>query len=242
MMFYKWRNRIRKALIQYVLPLVPNVISGKMSHSLDKPFGNRYYQDRATNYDRDRRHQISWGEEQEALAELAAELGKGLSVLDVPVGSGRFFPVYSELGWEPTGLDISNDMLEVARKRSTELFQYLPLLQRGKAEKLPFNDESFDVVVCFRFLQSIISFGKARRVIGELSRVSRKYAVLHLDFKPEGQPDGQLPKPNETMRGKLNRDQVVALLDAGGLEVVRVIGPITHETKNEHVVLCEKKR
>lgn len=227
-------------MIRHALPILPKFISRKLTHSLDRPFGNRYYQDRASNYDRDREHQVSWAEEQAALTEIAVELGNGLSVLDVPVGTGRFFPLYAEMGWEPTGLDVSKEMLNVARRRSAGLFQNLPLLEKGKAHKLPFDDRRFDVVVCFRFLQSIVSFGTARRVIAEIARVTRKHVVLHLDVKPQGQPEGHLPSPNETMRGKLSWNQIENLLASEGLEIVRVIGPITHDSKNEHVVLCEK--
>jgi len=92
--------------------------------------------------------------------------------------------------------------------------------------------------VCFRFLQSIVSFGDAQRVIAEVARVSKRFAVLHLDVRPEGLPEGPYPKPRETMRGKLTWLQIEDLLRSEGLHIQKKIGPVPHESKNEFVLLC----
>jgi len=235
---HKARNWIRKELIRRLLPLLPDWLSNSFRHSLDRPFGDRYYQDRARHYDQQREHQASWAEENRVLREVAAGLGLGLSVLDVPVGSGRFFPVYADLDWSVSGLDVSDEMLEIARMRADGVFTTKPLLRKGKATSLPFPDSEFDVVVCFRFLQSIVSFGDARRVIAEIARVTKRFAVLHLDVRPEGLPEGQYPRPRETMRGKLTWSQIEDFLRSEGLQVQKKIGPMPHETKNEFVVVC----
>lgn len=240
-LIHKARNWIRKELIRRVLPVVPERISNLFRHSLDRPFGNRYYQDRARDYDQLRENQPSWAEEHRTLREIATELGRGLSVLDVPVGSGRFFPVYGELDWSVSGLDVSDEMLEVARNRSDGVLASKPILMKGKATALPFSDSEFDVVVCFRFLQSIVSFGDAQRVIAEIARVSKRFAVLHLDVRPEGLPEGPYPKPRETMRGKLTWLQIEDLLRSEGLHIQKKIGPMSHESKNEFVALCTVK-
>ena len=237
-LIHKARNWIRKELIRLVLPVVPERISNLFRHSLDRPFGNRYYQDRARDYDRLRENQPSWAAEHRALSEIAAELGSGLSVLDVPVGSGRFFPIYGDLDWNVSGLDVSDEMLEVARSRSDGVLAAKPKLSKGKATALPFPDSQFDVVVCFRFLQSIVSFGDAQRVIAEIARVSRRFAVLHLDVRPEELPEGPHPTLRETMRGKLTWGQIEDLLLAEGLHVKKKLGPTPHKSKNEFVVLC----
>ena len=238
---FRARNWVRNELIRRVLPIVPERISNVFRHSLDRPFGNRYYQDRASDYDQLRENQPSWFEEYRALQEIAAELGRGLSVLDVPVGSGRFFPVYGDLGWSVSGLDVSDEMLEVARSRADDVLASTPELIKGKATALPFSDSEYDVVVCFRFLQSIVSFGDAKRVISEIARVSKRYAVLHLDVRPQGLSEGSYPKLRETMRGKLTWLQVEHLLRSQGLQIQKKIGPMPHESKNEFVVLCTVK-
>ena len=235
---HRARNWIRKQLIRRLLPMVPEGISRLFRHSLDRPFGNRYYQDRARDYDQQRLHQASWTAEYRALQKITTELGHGLSVLDVPVGSGRFFPIYGAVDWRVSGLDVSEEMLEVARTRSHGVLPTKPILIRGKATSLPFPDSEFDVVVCFRFLQSIVSFGDAQRVIAEIARVTKRFAVLHLDVRPEGLPEGPYPKLRETMRGKLTWLQIQDLLVAEGLRIQKNIGPMPHESKNEFVLLC----
>lgn len=175
------------------------------------------------------------------MEEIATELGRGLSVLDVPVGSGRFFPVYGDLDWGVSGLDVSDEMLEVARNRGDGVLASKPILVKGKATGLPFSDSEFDVVVCFRFLQSIVSFGDAQRVIAEIARVSKRFAVLHLDVRPEGLAEGPHPKLRETMRGKLTWRQIEDILQSKGLQIQKKIGPMPHDSKNEFVVLCAVK-
>lgn len=241
-LFYRSRNWIRKELIRRVLPVVPEWVSNPFRHSLDRPFGNRYYQDRAREYDRQRENQPSWSAEYRALEGLANNLGRRLSVLDVPVGTGRFFPVYGALEWRVSGLDVSSEMLDVARTQSAEYLITRPTLVEGKATALPFSTSEFDVVVCFRFLQSIVSFGDAQRVIGEISRVSKKFVVLHLDVRPEGLQERSQPKARETMRGKLTWLQIQDLLQSKGLDIKKRIGPMPHASKNEFVVLCEVQR
>jgi ubiquinone/menaquinone biosynthesis C-methylase UbiE len=46
-----------------------------------------------------------------------------------------------------TGLDLSADMLAVARKRAADLAREVDLLE-GDAQELPFPDAAFDTVVC----------------------------------------------------------------------------------------------
>ena len=238
---FRARNWLRKEFIRGVLPMVPERIANVFRHSLDRPFGNRYYQDRARDYDQQREHQPSWVEEHRALQEIATQLGHGLSVLDVPVGSGRFFPVYGDLDWTVSGLDVSDEMLQVALTRSVDSLATEPALFRGNATALPFSDSQFDVVVCFRFLQSIVSFGDAQRVIAEIARVSKGFVVLHLDVRHEGLPEGPYPKLRETMRGKLTWRQIEYLLQSKGLQIQKKIGSMPHESKNEFVVLCAVK-
>jgi ubiquinone/menaquinone biosynthesis C-methylase UbiE len=66
-------------------------------------------------------------------------------VLEVAVGTGKnlqFYPRHCRI----TALDVSNEMLNVARKRATKLSTDVSFLL-GDAETLPFSDNSFDTVV-----------------------------------------------------------------------------------------------
>src|SRR2546430_16941108 len=57
--------------------------------------------------------------------------------LDVGCGTGLSTAAVAELGWSAGGVDLSEDMLQVARGRGPEVVQ-------GSAEGLPFGDDTSD--------------------------------------------------------------------------------------------------
>src|SRR5262249_40580891 len=89
-------------------------------------------------------------------------------VLEVAVGTGL------TLRWCPpdvtlTGLELSPAMLEVALRRAAELGREVTL-RHGDAQALPFEDASFDTVVCTLGLCTIPDHARA---IAEMARVLR---------------------------------------------------------------------
>jgi ubiquinone/menaquinone biosynthesis C-methylase UbiE len=74
-------------------------------------------------------------------------------VLEVAVGTGRSLEFYAP-GIELTGVDLSPAMLRRARRRAREL-ELTPTFKVGDAEQLPFDDATFDTVVCALGLCSI---------------------------------------------------------------------------------------
>lgn len=89
----------------------------------------------------------------------------GLKVLDVGCGEGRFCRLLSARGAEVTGVDPTVALLERARSLHPE-GRYL--ISGG--ESLPFEDASFDLVVCYLVLIDIPDF---RAAISEMARVLR---------------------------------------------------------------------
>ncbi|HEY3529913.1 MAG TPA: methyltransferase domain-containing protein [Nocardioides sp.] len=67
-------------------------------------------------------------------------------VLEVAIGTGRSIRYYLAAN-SLTGIDLSPEMLEIARRRAEE--RGLPVdLREGDAEALPVEDASYDSVVC----------------------------------------------------------------------------------------------
>lgn len=66
--------------------------------------------------------------------------------LEVAVGTGLNLPFYPA-DVELTGLDLSQSMLDLARRRADDLGRAVDL-RHGNAHSLPFEDASFDTVVC----------------------------------------------------------------------------------------------
>lgn len=89
-------------------------------------------------------------------------------VLEVAVGTGRNLPLYPE-GIRLTGIELSPEMLTIARRRAREL-GLDDNLQQSDAQALPFLDASFDTVVCTFALCCIPD---DRKAVAEMKRVLR---------------------------------------------------------------------
>lgn len=98
---------------------------------------------------------------------------RGASVLEVGCGTGLILNRLRSAGCRSAvGVDISRGMLSVAQERGH-------LVVQGSALALPFADESFDVVVCFKVLAHIRGVGEA---IQEMTRVLKPGGYLAMDF------------------------------------------------------------
>jgi SAM-dependent methyltransferase len=118
-----------------------------------------------------------WAREQEVIESVVRALAAGSRVLDVPIGTGRFLPVYAAAGHRVYGVDISADMLTEARALSATSPRLT--LVRGEVERLPLRDGAVDWVVCVRFLNWVPA-AHLEGVVRELLRVARRGAVLHV--------------------------------------------------------------
>ena len=73
----------------------------------------------------------------------AAGVTAGMRVLDVCTGPGMIAAAAVALGAEVVGIDLSGTMVGLARENAPEA-----RFEEGDAQALPFDDESFDAVVC----------------------------------------------------------------------------------------------
>jgi ubiquinone/menaquinone biosynthesis C-methylase UbiE len=89
-------------------------------------------------------------------------------VLEIALGSGRNLSLYAE-GTSLTAIELSPEMLELARKRAADLGRAFDL-RIGDAQALDFPDESFDTVICTLALCTIPD---PRRAVDEARRVLR---------------------------------------------------------------------
>ncbi|MFF5296390.1 class I SAM-dependent methyltransferase [Paractinoplanes globisporus] len=87
-------------------------------------------------------------------------------VLEVAVGTGRNLPFYGD-GVTLTGIELSTGMLAIARTRAAGLGLKADL-REGDAEHLPFDDASFDTVLC---ALSLCTIPDPVAAIGEMKRV-----------------------------------------------------------------------
>lgn len=88
------------------------------------------------------------------------------NTLEIAVGTALNLPYYSE-GVRLTGLDLSPEMLAIARERADELGRDIDL-HEGDAHVLPFADGSFDTVVC---TYSLCNIPDPQLAVNEMKRV-----------------------------------------------------------------------
>lgn len=202
------------------------------------PKGDTYYNKRARNYEARRLKQEWWHVEQDEMKSLLETLPRGLKVVDIPFGTGRFVPFYDELGYQVHGLDASGDMLVAARESLGALYEKCSCTI-GSAADLPYEDGAFDLVVSTRFLRDIVPFGIAKQMLAEMARVTSKYAIIQLGNSFEG---STTPPDDEVMGGNLSQEAVDALLASNGLVVKeRRLVKSSEDVGEIYHILCEKR-
>ncbi len=183
-----------------------------------------------------------WHEENRILSKMLKKVPAGSCVLDVPFGTARFLPLYDESNMKVTGLDISHDMLAEAKRARGDLLKKCQV-DLGDARNLPYENDFFDVVVSFRFLDGQVTFEDSKKAILEFCRVTKKYLILELIPMKEGiDPESGLKNVREDkpLNGSLSDKERIKLLTNFGLKVVEKEVVIREKKPFMVVYLCEK--
>jgi len=150
------------------------------------PFSDKYDLAHARAYEEKhhtglRRRLTTWREIQ--LARRALRLaGNPESVLDMPCGAGRFWPMLAE---QPKRRLLAGDrspaMLEIARGAADPaLLARVESLLPLDAFALDLPDQAVEHVLCMRLLHHIASPADRARILGELHRVARSGVTVSL--------------------------------------------------------------
>ena len=150
-----------------------------MSHTQDKQSEMDYWAKQGLTAYAEKR----WYEK---FAKLVEHIGWHGLVLDAGCGDGGFTSEIMKQGGDVVGVDISHEMLQVARDTKGKFVV-------GDLENLSFHDETFDIVLCSMILHHFPSMSSSR-VPEEIARVLKK--------------DGKLVilEPLATSFAKLNRN------------------------------------
>jgi len=106
-------------------------------------------------------------------------------VLEIGCGNGytlshlsTHFPEF-----EFTGLDFSEDLLEIARSRNLKAVKF----EQGDARELRFDDESFDVIFTERCIINLLTWEEQQQALNEMRRILRKGGhILFMESFTEG--------------------------------------------------------
>jgi SAM-dependent methyltransferase len=100
--------------------------------------------------------------------------------LDVGCGTGALADRLAAAGYEMTGVDPSDGMLEILRRRCPAVNAVL-----ASGTELPFVDDAFDLVLTVATMHHIATPGAVRRTLAEMVRVSRPGGrILIWDHNP----------------------------------------------------------
>ena len=133
----------------------------------------------AANYESDRISDAIWEKEQQYIAGFVSSLTSGDTVLDIPVGTGRFFPIYAAHGIHIIAADISADMLDEAKKKLNNWSSVEFRIE--DVEKLSLADGACDHIVCWR-LMHLLPPDALERAIVEFARVARKTVLVQFFY------------------------------------------------------------
>ncbi len=108
--------------------------------------------------------------------QLPQVAAKTKQVLEIGCGNGYTLNILSPKfsNYNFTGLDFSEDLLEIARSRNLKGVEFL----QGDARKLSFKDESFDVIYTERCIINLLSWDEQQLALTEMHRILRKGGYL----------------------------------------------------------------
>ncbi len=99
--------------------------------------------------------------------ELKRYIKQNERVLDLGCGSGRMFEMFANENIDYVGVDFSERLIDIAKRKYGDFFQQADILN------LPFPDQNFDSVWSIAVLHHIPTVELRRRVLSEIKRVLR---------------------------------------------------------------------
>jgi len=140
-----------------------------------------YFRDNAEQWDKIRSLYVDEREVEAALAEIVRAAAPR-DLLDVGTGTGRMLEVLAPAVGHALGIDLSREMLAVARVNLERAGLENGIVRRGDMYQLPLPDGSFDAAVIHQVLHYA---DRPAAVLFEAARVLRPGGVLVLvDFAP----------------------------------------------------------
>lgn len=134
------------------------------------PISDEYYNTIASGYD-----ELHKAEQLKKLeiVKQNLDINSNTKLLDVGCGSG----ISSDFNCDVTGIDPSEELLKIAEKK----FPHAQFML-AEAEELPFENNSFDVVVSLTAIQNFKDIAKG---LNEIKRIGKKQFALSFMKKSE---------------------------------------------------------
>ncbi len=177
-----------------------------------------YFQRHAAEWDAIRSLHIPEAEVEQAIRKLLPRKRIG-DLLDLGTGTGRMLQLCADSAERATGVDLSREMLAIARANLDGPNYRNCTLRRAPAEKLPFADRSFDVVLSHMVLHFLANPEQAIREAGRVLRPRGR--LILIDFAPH---DTKLLGPEHAHRWPgFSDEQIAGWLTEAGLVAGRPV-------------------
>lgn len=139
----------------------------------------KYVGDVATGYDAKRQAAPKWAAEQRIIEAIIDDLPEGSTVLDVPVGTGRFISAYERNGHIWTGVDASQDMIFEAKKKIADASTGRERTCQCEVGRLDhfFEKNEFDLSIMCR-LTRWLTPEQRTQAMAQLKRVTKSAIVF----------------------------------------------------------------
>lgn len=153
--------------------------------SVELSFSNKYDKDHAIKYFH--KHQqgfwrkISHWREEQIIRKALQTAGNPLSVLDLPCGAGRFWPLLSEnKNRRIYAADNSSDMIEVAMSLQDQKITENIHSFQSSAFNIQVENNAVDCIFCIRLLHHIGEHEHRLKLLKEFHRVTKDTVIVSL--------------------------------------------------------------
>ena len=182
-----------------------------MSH-----FDETHFDDIAEHYDESLPPHVVEHYLQKRVAFIRGHVPRG-KILDVGCGTGALAERLAGEGYDVTGVDPSDGMLDVLRERAPSITAV-----RADGTNLPFDDNAFDLAYCVAVMHHVAEPGAVKKTLAEMVRVTRVGGrVLIWDHNPRNPYWSNLMNrvPQDTGEERLiPEEELLDGLRAGGAE------------------------
>ncbi len=137
----------------------------------------------AVKYDRVRAGGARWTREAEVIEPLLRSIPRGSSLLDVAAGTGRWLPLYKELGLAPVLIDSSQDMLDQAAAKAKALGVPARIICDSALSPVPFPEAPHAVVTNFF---NWISLQNVETVLKKIIAARVQRILFMISYFPNG--------------------------------------------------------
>jgi SAM-dependent methyltransferase len=191
-----------------------------MSHAHFDHVGDSHFDHIAAVYDESLPSHVVEHYLRKRAAYIAATCPRGRG-LDVGCGTGTLAERLVVNGYQMTGVDPSEGMLEVMRRRAPQIETVV-----GSGTSLPFDADSFDLVYCVAVMHHVADAEGVRGTLAEMVRVcTPEGRVLIWDHNPRNPYWGSLMArvPQDTGEERLiSANEIVAGLRGAGAQILSV--------------------